>query len=207
MNRLVIDCSNRNPIDAAHLRSAAPAALICKATEGSSFRDKTLPLHRRLAASARIPFGSYLYLHAGSPGDEAAFYLNYAEPRPGDIQPIIDAEVIDNAGMGQTAARVQSCALELEANGYKPLLYTYASFWQGLYSHEPELKRLRVWEAGYPGGFTRWVPALERLRIRLGHGASVVMWQWTDKYPVGNRLYDASRLFSELGWLLIPEGV
>jgi hypothetical protein len=69
---------------------------------------------------------------------------------------------------------------------------------------DPKLKRLRVWEAQYPGRFTRWFPRIARLRIRLGTGVSVVLWQWTDEYAVGGHRYDASALLTDIGNLQIP---
>jgi GH25 family lysozyme M1 (1,4-beta-N-acetylmuramidase) len=199
----VLDVSNVNPIDPKTFTESGSVALIAKATEGTSFQDKTLGAHRTVARSARKPFGSYLFLHPNSTGSEAAFYLKYARPRVGDIQPIIDAEVT-NLGTAELAKRTESCARALEAEGYRPLLYASAGIWRELVKVDPKLKRLRVWEAQYPGRFTRWFPRIARLRIRLGTGVSVVLWQWTDSYAVGGRRYDASALLTDIGNLQIP---
>lgn len=200
---LVLDVSNNNPITLAQLRQSKAWALIAKATEGTNFDDKTLGAMRAIAKEAGVPFGSYLFLHANSVGNEAGDYLAYAKPRKGDIQPVIDAEVSDGESMAQVAARVQSCARALEHAGYKPILYTYSSFWKQLVAAEPTLKRLRIWQADYPGKFTRWFPGLAKLRMKLGIGASVVMWQWTDAYQVGGKGYDASRLFVDINTIRI----
>jgi hypothetical protein len=69
---------------------------------------------------------------------------------------------------------------------------------------EPKLKRLRVWEAAYPGRFTRWFPRLSSMRIALTHGVRVVLWQWTDAYAVGNAHFDASALLVGLKTIRIP---
>ena len=82
-------------------------------------------------------------------------------------------------------------------------LYASASYWQPLHRERPELRRLRVWEADYPGRFTRWFPRLAAMRVRLRHGVTVVMWQWTDRYQLGGRGFDASRLLAPLESLLI----
>jgi GH25 family lysozyme M1 (1,4-beta-N-acetylmuramidase) len=200
--KLVLDVSNVNPISASVFRLSGSVALIAKATEGTSFQDKTLGEHRDIARTQKKPFGSYLFLHPNSQGSEAAFYLKYARPRFGDIQPIIDAEVT-NLGTAELARRTDSCARALEASGYRPLLYASAGIWRELVKVDPRLKRLRVWEAQYPGRFTRWFPRIARLRIRLGTGVSVVLWQWTDSYAVGGRRYDASALLTDIGNLQI----
>lgn len=201
--KLVLDTSNDNPASLVQVRDSKSVALICKATEGDNFKDPTLGTHRTIATKLKIPFGSYLFIHPDSTGDEALFYLTYAKPRKGNIQPIIDAEVTDGESYLKVADRVESCAKVLESKGYNPILYSSSSFWQRLYKERPQLKRLRVWEADYPGRFTRWFPYLAKRRIKLMHGATVVMWQWTDSYLVDGKKFDASNLLTKLSNLLI----
>jgi GH25 family lysozyme M1 (1,4-beta-N-acetylmuramidase) len=201
--QLVLDVSNQNPIDSVTFKASGSVALIAKATEGGSYQDKTLTQHRAVANVNHKPFGSYLFLHPDSPDSEAAFYLKYARPRSGNIQPIIDAEVT-NLTTAKLAARTQRCALALEAAGYAPILYASSSIWLELIKVEPKLKRLKVWEAQYPGRFSRWLPRLANLRIRLQHGVTVVLWQWTDAYAINGRRYDASVLLTDVKSLLIP---
>lgn len=200
--KLVLDVSNNRPIGARDFKTSGAVALIAKATEGTSFQDKTLSAHRTAAGINGKPFGSYLFLHPDSKGSEADAYLRFARPRRGDIQPIIDAEVT-SLGTAELAQRAQRCSLALERAGYKPLLYASAGIWTSLVAAEPRLKRLRVWEAQYPGRYTRWFPRLAALRIRLTRGARVVMWQWTDSYAVAGRSYDASALLVDIKGLLI----
>lgn len=201
--KLVLDVSNVNTISAQELRQSGAVAVIAKATEGGTFKDVTLPGHRAAARRLGTAFGSYVFLHPDSRGSEAGFYLAYARPKPGDIQPAIDAEVFDQ-GVPALARRVNRCAHALEAQGYDPLLYVSASRWPQLIEAEPSLKRLRVWEAQYPGRYTRWFPGLARRRWAL-RGAKVVLWQWADSYAVGNRRFDASALLVPLQSILIPK--
>lgn len=201
--KLVIDSSNNRPINAAELHASGAVALIAKATEGTSFRDRTLESQRLAARAVKVPFGSYLFLHPRSTGTEAQYYLDYAKPRPGDLQPVIDAEVT-SLGIDELARRSQSCARALEAKGYKPMLYASSSIWKQLVKAEPKLKRLKVWEAQYPGRFTRWFPRLSSLRIALTRGVTVALWQWTDSYAVGSARFDASALLVDINTLRIP---
>lgn len=189
---VVIDTSNNNPISLTQLKEAKPAALICKATEGTNFKDATYPGQRELARKLGIPFGAYLFLHPGSKGDEAEFFLEYAKPKPGDLQPVIDVEIRDGASFATVAARAESCAKALEAKGFHPLLYSYTSFLQDLYHYQPQLTRLRVWQAAYTS-----------IRPVLGHGATVVMWQFSETYPVGGGRFDASRSFVPISSLIV----
>lgn len=200
--QLVLDVSNNDTIDIKTFRASGAVALVAKATEGTSFQDRTLGAHRVIAREAGKPFGSYLFLHPDSPGNEAGFYLKYARPRRGDIQPIIDAEAT-NLGTAELAKRTWSCARALAQEGYNPILYASASVWKEMFAAEPRLKVLRVWEAQYPGRFTRWFPSIAKLRIKLLHGVSVVMWQWTDSYAVNGRHYDASALLAPISTITI----
>lgn len=205
--KLVLDVSNNNPIDEATFRRSGADALIAKATEcyvdaagqTVNYADPTLEQHRAVAKACGVPFGSYLFLHPAAAANEAAFYLEYAKPRPGDIPPIIDCEVTDGKPVPQVAERAEACAAALAHEGYTgPLLYGPSSFLEQLYAAAPALAHLLVWEAEYPGRFTSWAPSLAPLRYRLGHGASVVLWQWTDVYAIGGRRFDASRLLGPL---------
>lgn len=203
--RIALDVSNVNPISPERFATAhpAPAVLICKATEGSSFRDATLTQHRKLAHKAGMLFGSYLFLRVDSTGNEATAYLRYAKPRPGELQPIIDAEDLSR-GVAELARRANSCALGLEAHGYRPILYASSSVWVGMVAAVPALRRLALWEAQYPRRSLAWSPALLRLRARVRRGAHVCMWQFTDRYQVGGRGYDASYVFDPPKRLTIP---
>lgn len=203
MKRLVLDVSNVNPIDGRRLAIASPAALIAKASEGDNFRDALYERHRRLASQQRTVFGSYHFLRVASTGDEADFYLGFAAPRPGDLQPVVDAEDL-SAGPEALARRAYDCLAALERRGYRPLLYASSSVWLQLIRFEPGLRRFRVWEADYPGRFTRWLPRLAAFRVRLRHGVSVTLWQFTDAYQVDGHGYDASLLLCKLDRIRIP---
>lgn len=202
---LVLDVSNNDTITESALKASGAAALICKATEGTGFEDKTYEAMRLNAKHAGIPFGSYVFFHSSSQGGEAQYYLNYAKPKPGDIQPILDVE---QGGQDTTVAalakRATAAAQVLSDKGYNPILYSGAYYWKQLVAYSPKLKKLRVWEADYPGTYSRWFPLLAQKRVKLLSGASVVMWQWTDRLAVGVHFYDASRLFVPVNSLLIP---
>lgn len=205
MANLVLDCSNNDTITESALRASHAKALICKATEGTGFEDKTYEAMRLNAKHAGIPFGSYVFFHDASKGLEAEYYLHYAKPKPGDIQPILDVEPGgQDTNVVHMAARANAAAKVLEKHGYKPILYASSSYWLELVRYQPTLKRLRVWEAQYPGHYTRWFPWLAQKRQKLAHGSSVVLWQWTDRYAVGAHFYDASRLFVPINKIRIP---
>lgn len=206
MSQLVIDSNNHHPINGAQLKLSGAVALIAKATEGTVYRDPTYASQRIAASQAGVPFGGYVYIHWNDPGEQFKFFLEYAAPRKDELQPVVDAED-PKASMEQLARRAYACLTALEGEGYAPLLYCSSSVWTRLVAIEPRLKRFRVWEAQYPGRFARWFPRLAVLRAKLGRGATVVMWQWTDAYAVGKATFDASRLFVSVDKLRITPPV
>lgn len=196
--KFIIDTSNVNPGNRTQIRASQVVALIAKATEGTNFKDGVYDSQRGIARSLKIPFGSYVFWHPSSSGNEAEFYLKWAKPRKGDIQPIIDTEVTDGKSMQAVANRVWSGAQYLTHNGYDPIIYGSSSWILELVALKPGLKNFRIWEAQYPGRFARWFPGLAAKRIKLRHGLSVVMWQFTDSYEIAGHKFDCSVLLTDL---------
>ena len=205
---LVIDTSNNNPAELVDAIVSRASALIAKATEwstGGLYRDPTYYGQRAIARRAGVPFGAFLFLHANVDGAaQARAFLTYAELRPGDLQPIIDAETTDGDSWSRVASTLLECAGELERHGYRPLVYASSSFWQSLRDVAPAITRYPVWEAQYPGVFWRLVPGLLRLRAKLRRGATVKLWQFTASYRVGGRHFDASLALASLASIRIP---
>ena len=188
--RLVVDVSNNNPIGTTELRASGALALICKCTQGTTFVDDTYDRHRAVAHDLHLPFGAYTFLTADAAGSEADYLLEHAKPQPGDLQPIVDAE---RGRPRPEAERAWTCLTALDAAGYRPLLYSSWSYLLSMLREVPQLARFRVWEAAYTP-----------LRLPVRHGCSVVCWQFTDRYKLGGRRFDASRLLVPLDTLRIP---
>lgn len=186
---LVLDVSNNNTIGTTMLKRSGAVGLYCKATQGTTFRDNTYSEHRQVAQAVGIPFGGYLYLMPTSAGNEAQFFLDFALPHKGDLQPVVDAEI----GLpDQEAKRALSCLRALEDAGYQPILYSSASRLLGMLLNEPALSKYRMWEADY-------APRREPLQ----HHSTVVLWQFSQSYRVLWRRFDASRLFVPIDSLRI----
>lgn len=190
----MIDLSNNNGGGAAVAISAPGVqAVEAKATEGLSFRDSFYPGFRASASSAHRPFGGYLFLHPYLGGAaQADYFLAWARPRPGDLEPVVDSEM----GSPYSAARSTYAALhELELRGYRPLLYASSSYVSALVSADHRIARFRVWQAEYG-------PTLHRVP-----GTTVVAWQFTDRAIVKGHALDGSRLLVGVKSLEIPRPV
>lgn len=201
--KLVIDTNSYHTISAAELKACGAVALITKGTEATTYRSPVYESQRAAAKQAGVPFGGYTYIHWNDRGEQYKFFLEYAAPKAGDIQPAVDAED-PKADVAELAHRSYACLVAFESQGYEPLLYASSSIWKAMFAVEPRLKRFRIWEAQYPGRFTRWFPRLAALRVALGHGATVVLWQWTDNFKVDGKTFDCSRLLVGLDSIRIP---
>jgi hypothetical protein len=177
----LIDLSNNNGGSAA-VAIAAPGvqAVESKATEGLRFRDPFYPSFRAAAAKHHRAFGGYVFLHPDLSGTaQADYFLAYAQPRRGDLEPVVDSET----GSPYAAARATYAALhELERHGYRPLLYASSSYLGQLVRTDPRLKGFRVWQAEYG-------PTLHFVA-----GVHVVAWQFTDRARVAGFSIDGSHL-------------
>lgn len=186
----MIDLSNNNGAGAASAISAPGVhAVEAKATEGLGFRDGLYPTFRAAASRAHKPFGGYLFLHPSASGKaQADYFIAYARPKAGDLQPVVD----DELGSPCASASSTLAALhELVAHGYSPVLYTSA-YWLGQLARcAPALKAFPVWEAEYG-------PVLTRVS-----GFHVIAWQYTDNSGVKGLRIDGSRLLVPVSSLVI----
>lgn len=177
----LIDLSNNNGGRAA-VAIATPGVRVveAKATEGVHFRDGLYLAFRAAAAKHHRAFGGYLFLHPDLGGAaQADYFLAYAKPKPGDVEPVVDSE---NGSPTAAAPATYAALHELERHGYRPLLYASSSYLAGLVRADPRLKRFRVWQAEYGP------------QLHLVAGVHVIAWQFTDRARVAGFAIDGSHL-------------
>lgn len=189
----MIDLSNNNGSRAASAISArGVVAVEAKATEGLSFRDPTYATFRAAAARAHRAFGGYFFIHPDTSGKaQADYFLAYAQPKPGDIEPVIDSET----GSPASAAAATYAALrELQARGYDPILYASTSYLATLVATDRRIAAFRAWDAEY-GPVLHHVP-----------GVTDVAWQFTDRATANGFSLDGSHLLvRSIDQLTIPK--
>lgn len=188
------DLSNNNGTAGLRIiQESATDAYYFKATEGLGFKDGFYPEYRAAAAKRGKPSGAYLFLRHDEDGAaQARYFLAYAKPKPGDLQPVVDVET---GSPGLIAHVARAALLELRRAGFDPILYTSSSWLSPLYHYSPGLKLFRVWDAEYG-------PVLHRVP-----GANYIAWQFTDRLIVGKGPLrsDGSRIFvRSLSALEIP---
>jgi len=136
--------------------------VITKCSEGRGYTD---PTYAGFAERARtVPgliFGSYVFIDAGDPAPQVAHYLSAAHLQKGDLQPVVDAE---RAGL--TAAETFAALHQLEASGYRPIIYASLSFFNDV--------------LGSPTQWWLWLAAYRSVLPTLPAGVRLLAWQFSD---------------------------
>jgi GH25 family lysozyme M1 (1,4-beta-N-acetylmuramidase) len=163
----IIDISNhQGAVDFAKVKASGMRAIICKATEGTTFVDPWFYRNWAGIKSAGLIRGAY---HFGRPKfvatAQAEHFVRTVGPlMGGDLPYALDIEVDD--GQGPAAIEVWVGAFVrrmVELTGRKPIIYTGPGFWNGkvrskLFGSHP------LWVAHYttrpapqiPTGWDRW---------------------------------------------------
>ena len=153
--------------------------VITKCSEGRTYVDPTYAgFAQRVRTVPGLIFGSYVFLDAGDPSPQVAHYLSAAHLQPGDLQPVVDAEAA-----GLTQQQTFDALHQLEASGYRPILYASLSFFNDV--------------LGSPNRWWLWLAAYRDTLPALPAGVKLFAWQHADNSvfpgvakPVdGNYLY------------------
>jgi GH25 family lysozyme M1 (1,4-beta-N-acetylmuramidase) len=151
-------------LDLTAAKAAGVRWMYVKATEGTSFRDRTHRKRVRQARAAGLPVGAY---HFARPEGrdavaEARFFLSHIELRPGDMVPMLDLEDIGDLTLPQltdwTGAWVRTVEQELRRRKLtgKPVIYTPFNLTKGF--------GCLLWVARYSDDFR--APVIPRPWIR-----------------------------------------
>lgn len=119
----VVDLSHHNALaDWTALRRAGIAAVIHKATEGATFRDKTFRERRDKARAAGLLWGSYHFSSGMPPAAQVANYLAWADPADDELI-ALDHEP-STAGATMTVFEMVEFVERIEAaTGRYPVIY------------------------------------------------------------------------------------
>jgi GH25 family lysozyme M1 (1,4-beta-N-acetylmuramidase) len=157
-----------------------------KATEGKTFTDATYPLNRSGAGAAGMRVGAYHFARPTGTSDaavaasaiaQADYFLAFAQPRRGDLVPVLDLEKSGGLSSARLTAWTQAWLDQLAARlGVKPVIYASPSFWKTALGDTPifALAGNRLWIA-------HWTKAGLPILPGAGWGGlGWTFWQWTD---------------------------
>ncbi|MBA4196978.1 MAG: glycoside hydrolase [Chitinophaga sp.] len=120
-----------------------------KATEGLNDADKSFKYNWKSAVENNITKGAYHYFLATKNGKaQAENFIKNVQLKKGDLPPVVDVEDLYSQPVGLMKQRLKECLQTLEAYyKVKPIIYTYANFYQTNLSKE--FDNYPLWVANY----------------------------------------------------------
>lgn len=124
-----VDCSHhqRMDLDFVRAKKAGVRWVYAKATEGTTFKDRTYAERRRIAREAGLVAGAYHFARPelGDATAEARAFLDFADPQPGDLLPCLDLEDRGGLSRAELTAWVGTFTRVVEDRvGVRPIIYT-----------------------------------------------------------------------------------
>ena len=111
-----------------------------KATEGTTYIDPTYVTNRAGATGGRMRLGAYHFARPAGTSDAAAIasgiaqadhFVAIAQPKRGDLLPVLDLEKTGGLGVARLTTWTQACLDQVYARlGARPLVYASPSFWK-----------------------------------------------------------------------------
>jgi GH25 family lysozyme M1 (1,4-beta-N-acetylmuramidase) len=174
-NPIVVDLSHHNPTpDWTALKEGGTVGVILKATEGTSFKDKTLYERGAAARKAGLKSATYHFLRPGSIAAQMDFYLSVVDPLPGE-RVVLDHE---DAGVSLSALEQAVTALLDRRPDLQVAIYSGHLIKEQLGSKLSETlaSNTSLWIAQYTSAAAPSWPK--------GTWATWSLWQYTDQAQV-----------------------
>lgn len=182
-----IDVSNwQRQIDWLQVGTAGYDFVFAKATESTTFSDATYPFNRSGAGAFGLRVGAYHFARPAGASDaavaasavaQADYFVAFAQPKRGDLLPVLDIEKTGNLSRARLTAWTQAWLDEVTARlGVRPIIYVSPSFWKTALSDTPIFAA-----AGHPLWIAHWTKAALPILPGAGWGGlGWLFWQWTD---------------------------
>ncbi len=182
-----IDVSHyQGSIDWLSVEGAGYSFAIANASEGTTITDATYPLNRLGANGVGLHVGAYHFARpAGSTNvaltssaiAQADHFLSAAQPKRGDLLPVLDMEQTGGLSSGPLTAWTQAWLGEIVARlGVKPMIYASPNFWKTSLGDTPVFAT-----AGHRLWIAHWTKAARPLVPGANWGGlGWTFWQWTD---------------------------
>jgi lysozyme len=165
-------------IDWSAVASAAKYFVYIKATDGVAHTDDHFAANYAGAGSAGILRGAYhFFRHSLAGADQANYFLSVANPKKGDLPPVLDledppAEQSVSDYVSEAASWVSTVSSAL--GGQPPVIYCSPSFWKATLGSPDQFGSSPLWIAHY----TTHDPTVPSPWNRF------TFWQYTDSGTV-----------------------
>ncbi len=197
-----VDVSNwQGTVDWIQVGDDGYTFMFAKATEGTTFTDITYAVNRAGAQGVGMRLGAYHFARPAGSGDaalaasaiaQADHFVDVAQPKAGDLPPVLDMEA--NGGLAPAALVkwTQAWVDEVTARtGVEPLIYASPSFWKTKLGDTTSLA-----SGGTPLWIAHWTKdAAPLVPASNWNGLGWTFWQWTscETVPGFAKCVDADR--------------
>jgi GH25 family lysozyme M1 (1,4-beta-N-acetylmuramidase) len=198
-----IDVSNwQGSIDWLQVAGDGYTFAFAKATEGTGFTDVTYAVNRAGTQGLGLRIGAYHFARPEGSGDaavvasaiaQADHFVDVAQPRAGDLPPVLDLEQAGSLSQTSLASWTQAWLDEVAARtGLSPLVYSSPNFWKTKLGDTTSFAAdgTRLWLAHWTKNVAPSVPASN------WNGLGWSFWQWSncEKVPGILHCVDADRV-------------
>ena len=141
--------------------------VFAKATEGLSHVDTRFSENWAAARQSNIARGAYHFFRPElDPYQQFDHFAQYYNPEPGDLPPMLDVEVLDNASPAELIVGVGTWLYLAELRyGTKPIIYSSLKFY---YHHL----------AGHFDDYPLWIARYSNRPPAVNVGANLSFWQY-----------------------------
>ena len=168
------------------VRAAGYRFAFGKATEGTTYTDKTYTTNRNGSEAAGVVFGAYHFARptggtvaaaTASAIAQANHFLAVAGPQPGELPPVLDLEKTGNLPKARLLVWTLAWLAQIYARtGVEPFVYTSPVFWRTHLGNSTAVAAAgtSLWIAHWTGASQPLVPA------QNWNGIGWRFWQWSD---------------------------
>lgn len=209
-----IDVSNHqgSSIDWLQVAGAGYTFAFAKASEGTTFTDSTYAINRSGTKTAGLAFGAYHFAQPAGTSDatltasaiaQADHFVDVAQPRGGDLPPVLDLETVNGLKQPALVKWTQAWVDEVAARtGAAALVYTSPSFWKTYLGDTTSTAAdgHHLWVAHWTTAGAPSVPASN------WDGLGWSFWQWSDCVAVPGipKCVDGDRANGAAGTFVLP---
>lgn len=183
-----VDVSNHqgSSIDWLQVAGAGYTFAFAKASEGTTFTDSTYAINRSGTKAAGLDFGAYHFAQPAGTSDatvtasaiaQADHFVDVAQPRGGDLPPVLDLETVNGLSVARLTQWTQAWLTEVAARtGVSAMIYTSPSFWKKYLGDTSSFAANgnHLWVAHWTTAGSPLVPAAN------WGGLGWTFWQWSD---------------------------
>jgi GH25 family lysozyme M1 (1,4-beta-N-acetylmuramidase) len=167
-----------------------------KVSQGASGRDVRAAAHHRWLGQLRLKRGAYHFADTRWTAEaNAANFLAAMGGLSWELRPALDLEQ-NRGGLGPDALAAWAqrfCELVEQSTGVRPMIYTYASWWNATVAALASLTRYLLWVARYPNAYLNGSVPDDQTWTGPAHPwTRAIVWQFSSAANLDRNLVEST---------------